>query len=187
MFCERTGQVGKSCFDVALIFGEHVADDVRSFKTNGKLSASAGVIRTRKEWRKRLQHRRRGEVESPLAMWTVFADILYEFSGATNCFPMNASFVCDDCTGLHVRKSRERPFEEVHRGRIIGVVKASRSHVRQEILLYGEFVKLAKKDQRLVLRHAGDEFSQRLSRHAHTLYFVTGGFEFGRPQLEIIH
>src|SRR5260370_12858305 len=126
MFCERNGQVGKGGFGVALIFAEDVEDDISSFKANGKLSASAGVIGTREEWGKRLQHRGGGEIEGPLAMWTVFTDILHEFSGAPNCFPMNAGFVGDDCAGLDVRKSRERPFQEGHRGRIIGGVQTSR-------------------------------------------------------------
>src|SRR5258708_38054261 len=135
MFREGSGQVGNSSFGVPLIFGEDVANDVSSFKTDRKLPASAGVIRTREEWSKRLQHGRGCEVESSLAAWTVLADILHEFGSAPNCSPMNSRFVCDDRAGLDVRKSRERSFEEVHRGRIISVAKHPRSNVREEILL----------------------------------------------------
>src|SRR5882762_8972341 len=101
MFCKGSSQVGDSSFAVSLISisGEDVADDVGSFKTDGELSAGAGVIRTRKEWSKRLQHGRGSEVESSLAAWTVLADILYEFGGVTNCPPMNSRFVRDDGAG----------------------------------------------------------------------------------------
>src|SRR5216683_5429240 len=123
MFCEGSCQIGLSSFGVSLIFGKDVADDVSSFKTDGELSACAGVIRTRKERSRRLQHGRGCEVESSLAAWTVLADILHEFGGATNCFPMNSRFVGDDCAGRNVWERRERSFEEVHRDRIIGVVQ----------------------------------------------------------------
>src|SRR6266853_1294013 len=55
----------------------------------------------------------------------------------------------------------------------------ARSNVRQEMLLFGEFIKLRKEGQRLLFRHAGDEFRQWLRRQAHSLHFVTRGFEFG--------
>src|SRR6266436_1882819 len=142
MFCEGSGQIGKSSFDVSLIFGEDVADDVSSFETNRELPASAGVIRTGEEWRKRLQHGRGREVESSLAVWTVLADILHEFGRAMNRPPMNSRFVGDDCAGRDVPQSRERSFEEVHGGRIIGVVQHPRSNVRQEFLLEREFIQL---------------------------------------------
>src|SRR5215831_5236874 len=119
MFCERSGQVSKSGFGVPFVLGKDLADNVGPLETNGKLSARADVIRTGEERRIRLQHGSRGEVESPLATWTVLADILYEFSRAMNRFPMNSGFVGDDCAGLDVRKSRERSFEQVHCGRII--------------------------------------------------------------------
>src|SRR5216684_8382839 len=179
MFCEGSGQVGKGSVRVSLIFGEDVADDVSCFKTDGELSASAGVIRTREEWSKRLQHGRSREVESSLASWTVLADILHECGGATNCSPMNSRFVGDDCAGLDVGKSRERSFEEVHHGRIISVAQHPRPNVRQEILLYRKFIKLRKEGQRLLLRHAGDEFRQWLRRQAYSLNSVTRGFKFG--------
>src|SRR5580765_7648778 len=177
MFCEGNGEVGKSSFHVSLIFGEDVADDVSSFETNRELSASAGVIRTGKERRKGLQHGRGREVESSLAVWTVLADILHEFGGAMNCPPMNSRFVRNDCAGRNVWERRERSFEEVHGGRIIGVMQHPRSNVRQEFLLYREFIKLRKEGQRLLLGPAGNEFRQRLSRQAHSFNFVTGRFE----------
>src|ERR1700722_8536618 len=140
MFCEGSGQIDKSSFDVSLIFGEDVADDVNSFETNRELSASASVIRTGEEWRKRLQHGRSREVESSLAVWTVLADILHEFGSAANCPPMNSRFVGDDCAGRNVWERRERSFQEMHGGRIIGVVQHPRSNVRQEFLLESEFI-----------------------------------------------
>src|SRR5947209_6716994 len=101
MFCEGSSQVRNSDFGVSLIFisisGEDVTDNVGSFKTDGELSACTDVIRTWKEWGKRLQHGRGCEVESSLAAWTVLADILYEFGGATNRSPVNSRFVRNDC------------------------------------------------------------------------------------------
>src|ERR1700680_2940121 len=118
MFCEGRGPIDPSSFGVSLIFGEDVADDVSSFKTDGELSASAGVIRTREERSKRLQHGRGCEVESSFALWTVLAHILHEFGGAANCFPMNSRFVGDDCTGRDVWKRRERYLRGVLVGRL---------------------------------------------------------------------
>src|SRR6202049_2104523 len=118
MFCEGSGQIGKSNFDVSLIFGEDVADDVCSFETNRELSASAGVIRTGEEWRKRLRHGRGREVESSFAVWTVLAHILHEFGGAANCPPMNSRFVGDDCAGRNVWERRERYLRGVLVGRL---------------------------------------------------------------------
>ena len=92
---------------------------------------------------------------------------------------MNSSFIGDDSAGRDVRKSRERSFEEVHRGRIISLVQHTRSNVRQESLLYREFIQLRKERQRLFLRHAGDEFRQWLRRQPHSFYFVARGFKFG--------
>src|SRR5260370_5086855 len=121
MFCEGSGQIGNSSVRVPLIFGEDVADDVSSFKTDGELSASAGVIRTREEWSKRLQHGRSCKVESSLAPRTVLADILHECGGATNCSPMNSRFVGDDLASLHVWKRREPSFERRRHARIATV------------------------------------------------------------------
>src|SRR5258708_30738031 len=116
MFGEGRGQVGNRRFGVSLVFSEDVADDVSAFKTDGELSASAGVIRTREEWSKRLQHGRGCEVESSLAAWTVLAYILHQLGGATNCSPMNSRFVGDDCACSDVRKIRGRAFWEAHAG-----------------------------------------------------------------------
>jgi hypothetical protein len=66
----------------------------------------------------------------------------------------------------------------MHSGRIIAVVQHCRSNVRQEVLLYRQFVKLPQECQCLVFRHAGDKFRQRLSCQAQSFYFITRGFEF---------
>jgi len=92
----------------------------------GKLSASAGVARTGEKRRKWLQHGRGGEVEVSLAARTVHGDVLHEFSGAANCFPMNSGFLSNDRAGLDIWQGREHPFEEVHARGIIVIVEQRR-------------------------------------------------------------
>src|SRR4029077_2534106 len=135
-----------------------------SFKTDGELSAGAGVVGTREEGAIRLQHGSGSEVNSSLASRTVLGDILHEFGGATNCFPMDSCIIGNDAAAFDVWKSRKHRFEKVHGGGIVAVMQHRRSNIGQEFLLDGEFVKLLKKGQRLFRREAGDEFRQRLSR-----------------------
>src|SRR6476660_1953657 len=184
MLCKRSGKVSNSTFGVSLIFGEDFVHNVSSFESNGELSAGASVIRAGEEWRKGLQHGTSRKTESSLTSGAVLAEILHEFGGAANCFPVNSSFVCDDRAGRNVWERREGSFEEVHRGRVISVAQHPRSNVQQKVLPCGEFIQLRKEGQRLFLRQAGDEFRQWLRRQTHSLYFVAGGFKFGLYSLQ---
>ena len=147
---ERGGEIGGGGFDVAFVFGEDVADDVGSFKTDGELSAGAVVPGAGEEWAVGFEHRGRGEVEGALRMRAVGGDVLDEFAGAGDGFPVDAGVVGDDGAGVEVREGGESALEEVHGFGIIGVVHHCGTDVSGYFFFYGELVEFAQEGEGLV-------------------------------------
>src|ERR1700723_1631202 len=134
---EGRDEIGSGGVDVTFIFGEDFADDVGSFKADGELSAGAVVPGAGEEGAVRFQQRGGSEVEGALCVRAVSRDVLDQFSGAGDGLPVDARVVGDDGAGVEVRQGGERALEQMHGGRIVGVVKHGWTDVGIDFFIYG--------------------------------------------------
>jgi hypothetical protein len=92
---------------------------------------------------------------------------------------VDAGFVGDDAAGVDVLGGGEHALEEMHGGRVVGVVEHGGADVGDELFFFGKLIELGKEREGLVFGEAGGEFGEGLGGDADGLNFVVAGFEFG--------
>ena len=117
-------------------------------------------------------------------MRAVGGDVLNEFGGAGDGFPVDAGVVGNDGAGVEVGEGGEGALEEVHGFGIVIIVDHGRADVHGYVLSYCECVEFAEEGEGLVFGEAGGEFGQGLGGEADGLYFVAFTFEFDYGSVE---